>query len=231
MFTNYTVQIFNVHWLYSITNYTINSFFTKMTIFIESYLSDKIIDFDWVAVMELCKIEDVDFSINHGLVFEEDINLVWNEGGLYLSLRNIMLTDGKRWYDIPIKELENVQVISDNPIKLRFQLPSLEVIVTGKNAERLLALRYLLLPYIHPKRREKMKDSLKGLIKFWCLGIRSVTAFSSLLPLTAEEARKLIASAREVELITQEGRLTDKAYEMFSPTERELLRSLEVIDG
>ncbi len=179
--------------------------------------------------MELHKIEDVDFSITQGLASDQNINLVWKEGELYLSMKNIVLTDGKRWYDLPIKELENVQVISENPTQLRFSMPSLEVIVTGKYAERLLALQHLLLPYLHPKREKLMKDNLRTILKFWALGVRNITALATLVPLTAEEVRKLIISAREEKLITTGDKLTKKAYERFSPEERELLQRLEVI--
>ncbi|UCE73700.1 MAG: hypothetical protein JSV56_11840, partial [Methanomassiliicoccales archaeon] len=150
---------------------------------------------------------------------------------LYLSLKNVVLTDGKRWYDLPIKDLENVQVICEDPVKLRFSLPSLEVIVSGKYAERLLALRHFLLPYIQPKREELMEGNIKNLIKFWSLGVRSPTALRTLLPLTSEEIHQLITSAKKNDLITSEGTLTDKAYQMFTPEERELLKNLEVIDG
>lgn len=181
--------------------------------------------------MKLHKIEDVDFSINQGFVSDHEINLVWKEGALYLSLKNIMLTDGKRWYDIPINDLENIEVISEKPTKLRFHLAALDVIVTGKYAERLLALRHLLLPYIHPIREEIMKDSLKILLKFWSLGVRNPQALITLLPLSVEEIRKLISSAKEENLFTTDEKLTDKAFLMFSARERELLRSLEGMNG
>jgi hypothetical protein len=181
--------------------------------------------------MELHKIEDVDFSITQGFASDQNINLVWKEGELFLSMKNIMLTDGKRWYDLPIKELENVQVISENPTKLRFQLPSLEVIVTGKYAERLLALQHLLLPYLRPKREKLMKDNMRTILKFWSLGVRNITALTTLVPLTADEVKKLVASARKEELITADDKLAKKAYDMFSPEERELLQRLEVIQN
>jgi hypothetical protein len=181
--------------------------------------------------MELYKIEDVDFSINQDLDNDVNINLIWKEGELYLSLKNLVLTDKKRWYDIPLKELENVQIISENPTKLKFDLPSLEIIVTGKYAERLLALRHFLLPYIQPKREEIMKKSLDNLIKFWHLGVRNHAALASILPVTTEEIRKLINSATEENLIDSKGRLTEKGYERFIPEERELLRKLVITNG
>lgn len=181
--------------------------------------------------MELHKVEDVDFRINQGPLSDGNINLILKEGELYLSLENVVLTDGKRWYDLPIKELENIQLISEDPVKLRFQLPSLDVIVTGKEAERLMALRHFLLPYIQPKREEIMKENLKYLLKFWTLGIRDAQSLTMLLPLTIDETTKLIASAKEDNLITKEGKLTELALEMFSPKEKEILRTLEVING
>ncbi len=181
--------------------------------------------------MELHKIENVDFSINDGLISDEDINLVWKEGELYLSLRNLVLKDKNRWYDFPLKELENVQIISEHPTKLKFQLPSLEVIVTGEYAERLLALRHFLMPLIHPKREELMKENLNTLIKFWHLGVRNPVALATIMPLTVEEIRKLANHAKEEDLITPNGRLTEKGYERFSPEERGLLKKLEVMNG
>jgi hypothetical protein len=178
--------------------------------------------------MELHKIEDVDFTINHDPNSEPDINLVWKEGQLYLSLKNIVLTDGKRWYDLPIEELENIRVISENPTRLSFRLPSLEVIVTGKYAERLLALRHLLLPLLHKKRKKIMKDCQKDLIRFWSIGVKTPAALATLLPLSSEEIRNIIAQTKEEKLITMDGNLTEKAYEMFSTKERELLQCLEV---
>ncbi|UCG71037.1 MAG: hypothetical protein JSV09_08585 [Thermoplasmata archaeon] len=181
--------------------------------------------------MELYKIEDVDFSINQDLDNDVNINLIWKEGELYLSLKNLVLTDKKRWYDIPLKELENVQIISENPTKLKFELPNLEIIVTGRYAERLLALRHFLLPYIQPKREEIMKKSMDILIKFWHLGVRNPGALASILPVTTDEIRKLITSAKEKDLIDNEGRLTEKGYERFIPEERELLRKLVITNG
>ncbi len=180
--------------------------------------------------MELHKIENVDFSINQGVV-EDHINLIWKEGELYLSIKNIILKDKKRWYDIPIKELENVQVISENPTKLKFQLSSLEIIVSGKYAERLLALRHFLLPYIQPKRKEIMKESLNNLIKFWHLGVRSPVALATIMPLTTEEIRRQVSFAKEENLLTMDDKLTDKGFDRFTPEERELLKRLEVSNG
>ncbi|UCG68208.1 MAG: hypothetical protein JSV09_10320 [Thermoplasmata archaeon] len=181
--------------------------------------------------MELHKIEDVDFSFSQNEDMEDHINLVWKEGTLYISMKNLVLTDGRKWYDLPINELENVHVVSENPTRLRFELPSLDVIVTGKYAERLLALRHFLLPFLHPKREKLMKDNLKTLLKFWALGVKNVIALTTLLPLTAEETRKLLVTAREDDLIADDGSLTEKGLKMFSDKERELLESLEVING
>jgi hypothetical protein len=178
--------------------------------------------------MELHKIEDVDFSITQNGDSEEHINLVWKEGALYISMKNIVLTDGKKWYDLPIQELENIQVISEKPTKLRFLLPSLEVIVSGKYAERLLALRHFLLPFLHPKREQLMIDNLPSLLKFWSLGVTTPVALSTLLPLTLDETKKLLNIARDEQMISDTGALTQKGLRMFSHLERELLENLEV---
>jgi hypothetical protein len=181
--------------------------------------------------MELHKVEDVDFRINQGPVTEGNINLILKEGELYLSLENLVLTDGKKWYDLPISELENVQVISEDPIKLKFQLPSVEVIVSGKYAERLMALRHFLLPYIQPKREAIMKENMTFLFKFWTLGIRDPQPLAMLLPLTVDEIKKLISQAKDEKLIESDGKLSDSALDMFSEKEKEILKTLEVMNG
>lgn len=181
--------------------------------------------------MELHKVEDVDFRINQGPVSEGNINLILKEGELYLSLENLVLTDGKRWYDLPINELENIQVVSEDPVKLRFQLSSLEVLISGKYAERLLALRHFLLPYIQPKREEIMKENIKSLLKFWTLEIRDAQALTMLLPLTLEETNRLLIHVKDQKFITKDGKLSEEALKMFSPKEKEILQTLEVING
>ncbi len=181
--------------------------------------------------MELHKVEDVDFRINQGPLTESNINLILKEGELYISMENVVLTDGKKWYDLPIKELENIQVIDENPIKLKFQLPSVDVVVSGKDAERLMALRHFLLPYIQPKREAIMKENMTYLLKFWTLGIRDAHSLTMLLPLTIDEVTKLIQSAKEDKYITKEGKLTELALDLFSQKEKEILQTLEVING
>jgi hypothetical protein len=145
-------------------------------------------------------------------------------------MKNIVLTDGKKWYDLPIEELDNIQVLSENPTKLRFMLPSLEVIVSGKYAERLLALRHFLLPFLHPKREQLMRDNIPTLLKFWSLGVTTPIALSTLLPLTLEETKKLLSMAKDEDLITDTGEITQKGLKSFSVNERELLKNLEVIN-
>ncbi len=171
------------------------------------------------------KVDKVDFTIDQETPYRSDFNLVWKEGELYISLTNLMLTDGNKWYEVPIKELENIYLLDQKPVKIQFKLPSVDITVTGEYAERLLALKHFLMPYIHPKREQKAIDNIKNLIKFWSLTIQDIPQLSRLLTLTPEETKKLISLAKKKKLISENGEITPKAYELFSSEEKKFLQS------
>ncbi len=87
--------------------------------------------------MKARKYENVEFVINHS-TDDVKLSLIWKKGGLYLSLSGLFLTDGNTWYELPVRELENISVISDSPLKLRIKIPSLDIMISGKRAEKLL---------------------------------------------------------------------------------------------
>ena len=100
--------------------------------------------------MKAQKYEDVEFVINQ-TTENFKANLIWKKGGLYLSLSGLFLTDGTVWYELPVKDLNNISIIREEPLKLKFKIPSFDVVISGDHAERLLALRHFLLPYISGK--------------------------------------------------------------------------------
>ncbi|MCI0480706.1 MAG: hypothetical protein L0213_03860 [Candidatus Dadabacteria bacterium] len=169
--------------------------------------------------MKAQKYENVEFVINH-TADNMKVSLVWKKGGLYLSLSGLFLTDGETWYELPVKELENINVIEDIPLKLRFKVPSLDVVVTGKHAEKLLALRHFLLPYIEGGKGE---GAMKSLLKLWAIGIRDSGIISKLMGMDPAEVEKLIKRARGEKLLYENGDMSPDANAMLSAEERKML--------
>jgi len=155
--------------------------------------------------MKAHKYENVEFVINHSSDDGIKLSLVWRKGGLYLSLSGLFLTDGSTWYELPVKDLENITVLSDEPLKLRLKIPSLDIMVSGQRAERLLALRHFLLPSISA---EGGSDKLKSLLRFRALGITDKELLSKLLNVDAQNVENLMKIAREKSLVDSRGSLT-----------------------
>ncbi len=165
--------------------------------------------------MKARKYENVEFVINHS-TDDVKLSLIWKKGGLYLSLSGLFLTDGDTWYELPVRELENISVISDTPLKLRIKIPSLDIMISGERAEKLLALRHFLLPYISG---EKDDNDVMALLRFWGIEIRDVNVLSKLLNMDPAKVVKLIDEAKAKGLIDEDGDLSSKGNNMFSKGE------------
>ena len=163
--------------------------------------------------MKAQKYENVEFVINHSADESIKLSLVWKKGGLYLSLSGLFLTDGSTWYELPVKDLENISVISDEPLKLRLKIPSLDIMISGQRAERLLALRHFLLPSISGGGKE---DKMNSLLRFSALGIKEKEILSKLLDIEALKIDELITAAQDKGLMGADGELTDKGNSLIS---------------
>jgi len=169
--------------------------------------------------MKAQKYENVEFVINHSGDDGIKLSLVWRKGGLYLSLSGLFLTDGSTWYELPVKDLENITVVSDEPLKLRLQIPSLDIMVSGQRAERLLALRHFLLPSLST---EGGPDKLKSLLRFRALGITDPELLCKLLNLDVQNIEDLTAIAKDKGLIDSDGKLTEAGDSLiFVPGKKE----------
>ena len=156
--------------------------------------------------MKARKYETVEFVINHSGDDSVKLSLIWKKGGLYLSLSGLFLTDGSTWYELPVKDLENISIVNDEPLKLRLKIPSLDILISGQRAERLLALRHFLLPSISDGGGV---DKLNSLLRFRALGIKEVEVLSKLLDVDAQKIEDLKSVAKEKGYISQEGELTE----------------------
>jgi hypothetical protein len=171
--------------------------------------------------MKARKYENVEFVINHSTTEDVKMSLVWKKGGLYLSLSGLFLTDGATWYELPVKDLERISVLSDTPLKLRLQIPSLDIMISGQRAEKLLALRHFLLPYISG---EGDKDIFSSFLKFWVIGIKDVVVLSKLLKTGTEKVNELLQTARERGYLDEDNNVTKLGEETISNESNILLR-------
>ncbi|MBA3044902.1 MAG: hypothetical protein KKH41_07970 [Candidatus Thermoplasmatota archaeon] len=168
--------------------------------------------------MKAQKYENVEFVINHAGDEGIKLSLIWRKGGLYLSLSGLFLTDGSTWYELPVKDLENISVVSDEPLKLRLKIPSLDIMISGQRAERLLALRHFLLPSISDVGDS---DKLKSLLRFRALGIKETDLLSKLLNVEPQMVEELTGIAREKGFMHLDGKLTDTGDMFIQPSQEE----------
>ena len=97
--------------------------------------------------MKVKKVDDVSFAVKL-LDGDVDVQLKWRDGQLYLALSGLLIGSGDALYEIPIKDVENIEVVDENPIKIRFSLKDVDVTLMGRSPEQLHAIRHLLLPLI-----------------------------------------------------------------------------------
>ncbi len=144
--------------------------------------------------MKAQKVDNVRFVIKqeHSDVH---IDVKSKKGELYLSLSDLFFREGDRWYEIPIKKLQSINVVSKEPLEVEFMLPSITIRVEGEYAERILALRHLLLPYV--EQGGLNEDPLVSFLKMWDVGIRKIAALADLFKLTNEEVDNLLKTAWE----------------------------------
>ncbi len=148
--------------------------------------------------MKAQKVDNIRFSIDQGFT-DLDIDIKSREGELYLSLSNLLFKEGKRFYEIPIEKLQDIRITGREPLEIEFTVPSIIIKVHGHNAERLLALRHLLLPYLEGKYLEE--KPLPNVLNVWSLGIKKTKAISDLLKIPGETVEMLICRAKEEGLI------------------------------
>ena len=99
--------------------------------------------------MKIQKIDDVNFNINMS-VEGQDMNMKWRQGQLYISITSILLSDKDKWYEMPVREIESIQIVDDSVPKVKFAFKSYDVTLTSKNMDQLRALRHFLMPFIAP---------------------------------------------------------------------------------
>ncbi|MGM0405631.1 MAG: hypothetical protein ACQEQM_05770 [Thermoplasmatota archaeon] len=172
--------------------------------------------------MKAQKVDDVKFEIekeHRDLKFD----ILKKEGGLFLSLSNLFFKSDQKWYEIPLDKLEKIEVVQKDPPKLEFRIPSMKITVMGGYAEKLLALRHLLLPYV--KHEGDEEEPLLAILKLWGLGIQNINTISDLLGLKYSEVRNYIEDAENDGLI-KDGEITEKAKRVLKD-DGDFMKALE----
>ena len=140
---------------------------------------------------KLQKVEEITFRVSDADA-ESGLNLVWKDGALYISLSDMMMTDGNVWYEVPFRSLEDIGNPDEGVITLIAE--NVSITLKGAQAERLMALRHLLLPLIErmPEDGELMRDFLKLLL----VGIKDRNVISSLIKRDMNTVDELIDEAK-----------------------------------
>lgn len=159
--------------------------------------------------MKAQKVDDVNFTIEEG---DADLrfNMVEKDGSLYLSLSNLFFKSDDKWYEIPVERLQDIEIISKDPPELSFSLPSMKIEVKGDYAEKLLALRHLLLPYMDEGKKES--EPLLDILKLKALGIQKPKAIADIVKFDVEEVEVFLKKAEEEGLL-KDGKITAKGKE------------------
>ncbi len=173
--------------------------------------------------MKAQKVDDVKFEIeNHHTDLKFDI--LKKEGGLFLSLSNLFFRSDEKWYEIPLEKLEKIEIIQKNPPRLEFRIPSMKITVMGSYAEKLLALRHLLLPYINEE--SEKEEPLLAVLKLWGLGINDIKAISDLIGYDESKIEELVEEANDKDLI-KNNVITEKGKKALED-DGDFLKALEV---
>lgn len=160
------------------------------------------LQYDNLSDMKAQKIDNIRFTIDQGYP-DLNVDIRSRKGELYLSLSNILFKEGATYYEIPINKLQFIKVLNKDPLEIEFTVPSIRIKVLGANAERLLALRHLLLPYLEGKDADV--EPLPNIINLWSLGIRKNRAISDLLRIPMENVVTLVEKAKTEMLIDDDG--------------------------
>ncbi len=142
------------------------------------------------------KVDDVGYSFLDEKKESGDmkVDFVWKHGTLYLSLSGLLLDAGGKWYEITIEDLQTIRILCSKPTKLLFELGGIAVILVGKNAETLIALRHMLAPFMDRKRKKKLDDRsdfIAEFLKLWGVGARDLKAIGCLCGTDLQNAKRV----------------------------------------
>ncbi|MFO7791379.1 MAG: hypothetical protein R6W73_00155 [Candidatus Saliniplasma sp.] len=78
----------------------------------------------------------------------KEYNLASGGGKLYITDDGLLLSDGSSWYEIPLKEVNEIRDLNHDSPSLLLNISGMNVFIHGSKANILSALRHYLLPYV-----------------------------------------------------------------------------------
>lgn len=174
-----------------------------------------------MANIRLKKVETIRFQISQK--DSAGMELLWKDGSLYLSLSKLLLNDGNIWYAIPFEELRDIEAEDDG--KITFKIEGAELRIRGDSAEKLMALRHLLLPLIESKIEDG--ELMEELVKLMLLGINRKEVMASLLKRDVNTIAAVMKEAEEKGYIS-DMTVTEKGWGLLSTEEKEMMEKMGV---
>lgn len=98
--------------------------------------------------MKAQRLTDIGFCIEMLPNDECGLNLNWKDGEMFLTLSDILVKENDAIYDVPIRDIQYINIIENKKPKLQIGLGSIDVYITSNNRDHLQALRHFLMPFI-----------------------------------------------------------------------------------
>jgi|Deesub1362B_J571_1020462.scaffolds.fasta_scaffold08482_2 hypothetical protein len=96
--------------------------------------------------IEAKKVANVEFTFDVDRKIR-GIRFLWKKGKLYLSISSVFLNSDNIWYEIPVSEIEGLEMDPEGRV-LTLHFSDGHVHIHSKNVESLMAFRHFLLPYV-----------------------------------------------------------------------------------
>jgi len=173
--------------------------------------------------LKVHKIDDVKFSVAEG---DNQMHPLDRLGELHIAETGIVIREGESIYRISFPSLRSVEVVSNEPLRLRLTSKGFQLEMEGCRAERLWALRSLILPIINGD--EKPKPGTKTLLILLGAGVKGVPHLASIMGLDENEVQAMLDDFNSEGIITDSMDMTQQALSLFTPSEKDFLVKLGV---
>ena len=171
--------------------------------------------------MKVHKIDDVKFSLEKG----SGEHVLDRMGELHLSVDGVIIHEGESFFELPFGSLRSLVVSRTKPLRLRFASEKFNLELEGTRAERLWALRALILPTINGG--DVPKPGLKTMLVLRCTGVKDMDLIGRIMGLTEISMEELKTDARLRGYLTNEDVVTGDGMLLFSGQEKRFVKCLE----
>ena len=171
--------------------------------------------------MKVHKIDDVKFSLEKG----SGDHVLSRTGELHLSVEGVIIREGESLFELPFGSLRSLVVSRTKPLRLRFASEKFNLELEGTRAERLWALRALILPTINGG--NVPKPGLKTMLVLRCTGVKDMGLIGRIMGLDERLMEELMVDARLQGYLNNEDVVTEEGMLLFSGQEKKFVKCLE----